>query len=160
METARGSIHQIHTSRGGVPKLPIAEARVTSLGIEGDFQRDAENHGGAERALCLYSLEEIARLRAEGHPISAGAAGENVTLEGIDLAALKPGVRLRLGDAVEIAITSYVVPCKNIAGCFADGDFTRISEKLHPGESRRYARVLRGGVIRGGDPVVLVGEGE
>jgi MOSC domain-containing protein YiiM len=153
MATDRGRIERINISRGGVPKLSVAEARVTALGIEGDFHRDTRNHGGPERALCLYTLEQIARLQGEGHPISPGAAGENVTLQGIDPARLTPGLRLRLGDEVEIELTSYVVPCKNIAECFADGDFTRVSEKLHPGESRIYARILRGGLIREGDVV-------
>ena len=151
-----GSIYQINSSRGGVPKLPIAEASINTLGIESDYQRDRRHHGGPERALCLYSLEEIARLQAEGHPIYPGAAGENVTLEGINLAALTPGARLRLGDEVEIEMTGYAAPCKNITECFADGDFTRISEKLHPGKSRVYARILRTGVIRTDDPVVLM----
>ena len=37
-------------------------------------------HGGPERALCLFSLERILELQAEGHPIFPGAAGENITI--------------------------------------------------------------------------------
>lgn len=40
---------------GGVPKLPVAGARVTTFGIEGDAHRDTEHHGGPERAVCLYA---------------------------------------------------------------------------------------------------------
>jgi MOSC domain-containing protein YiiM len=156
MTLACGRIHQINVSPGGVPKLPIAEAHVTMLGIEGDSHSDTRNHGGPERALCLYTIEQIRRLQAEGHPIFSGAAGENVTLEGLDLTTLIPGTRLRLGDEVEIELTGYAAPCDNITECFAYGDFTRISQKLHPGESRVYARVLTPGTLHTGDTVTAI----
>lgn len=151
-----GRVHQLNISRGGVPKLLIAEARVTEEGIEGDYHTDTLNHGGPQAALCLFTLEQIERLRAEGHPIVPGSAGENVTLSGIAQAALKPGARLRLGDEVEIEITHYTTPCKNITASFSDGEFTRISQKLHPGESRVYARVLCPGALRPGDAARLL----
>ena len=153
--THEGRIHQINVSFGGVPKAPIAAGTVTTEGLDGDFHDDYQSHGGPTRALCLYTLEEIQRLQAEGHPIFPGSVGENITLEGIPQAALVPGARLSLGDAVLIEITSYTTPCKTIARSFSDGDFIRISEKLHPGESRVYARVLRGGEIRAGETIHL-----
>lgn len=148
-----GRIHQINTSLGGVPKTPIASGTVTAEGLDGDLHGDYRNHGGPTRALCLYTLEQIQRLQAEGHPIFPGSAGENITLEGIPQSALVPGAQLSLGDAVLIEITFYTTPCKTITRSFSDGDFTRISEKLHPGASRVYARVLRGGEIRPSQPV-------
>lgn len=150
-----GRVHQLNISWGGVPKRPIGEARVTAEGVEGDFHRDP-NHGGPRAALCLYTLEQIERLRAEGHPIFPGSAGENVTLAGVPLETLTPGTRLRLGDELEIEITQYTTPCKEITASFSDGDFTRISQKLHPGESRIYARVLRPGTLRAGDAASVV----
>lgn len=151
----QGQIYQINISRGGVPKLPVETAVVTEEGIRGDYHDDIHSHGGPMRALCLYTVEQIRRLQAEGHPIFSGSVGENVTLEGIAQDAFMPGARLRLGDEVEIEITSYTTPCKTIAESFADGDFTRISQKVHPGESRVYARVLHGGEIQPGQAAVL-----
>ncbi|MGZ3675514.1 MAG: MOSC domain-containing protein [Ktedonobacterales bacterium] len=151
--SGEGHILQINVSRGGVPKHPVEQAVVTTEGIVGDYQRDRRSHGGPTRALCLFTIEEIQRLQAEGHPIVPGSAGENITLEGIDLATLTPGTRLTLSDEVEIELTSYTAPCDNIAASFADGDFTRISHKLHPGESRIYARVLHGGTLTAGQTV-------
>jgi MOSC domain-containing protein YiiM len=77
-------IVQISVSPGGVPKRAVSSARVTTLGLEGDVQRDREHHGGPERALCLFSQERIRALQAEGHPVTPGSIGENVTLEGLD----------------------------------------------------------------------------
>lgn len=155
LSSSQGQIYQINISRGGVPKLPIEIAVVTEEGIRGDYHDDIHSHGGPMRALCLYTVEQIERLQEEGHPIFPGSVGENVTLAGIALDALTPGARLRLGDDVEVEITSHTTPCKTITESFADGDFTRISQKLHPGESRVYARVLRGGEIRPGQAAVL-----
>lgn len=151
-----GYVVQVNRSDGGVPKTPLAEARVGELGIEGDAHNDRENHGGPERALCLWTVEAIAALQEEGHPIGPGTAGENVTLAGIDWAAVVPGARLRLGPDVLVEITRYTTPCKTIIASFRDGDFNRIHHNLHPGWSRAYARVLEGGTLRPGDAVEVL----
>lgn len=159
-ESECGRIVQINTSRGGVPKLPVVEARVSELGLAGDLHDDIVGHGGPTRAVCLYTIEQIERLQAEGHPIYPGAAGENVTLGGVALAELTPGTRLALGDDVVIEITGYTTPCKTIREVFNDGDFSRISHKTHPGESRVYARVVREGLLRTGAVVRVLVEAE
>lgn len=138
-----------------MPKLPVAEARVTVAGVAGDRQRNLEAHGGVERAVCLFSLEVIAALQAEGHSIKPGASGENLTIAGLEWAGLKPGDRLRIGDTVLLEMMSYTSPCKYNARWFANGEFSRISQKLHPGWSRLYARVLAEGVVRTGDRVTV-----
>jgi len=151
-------IVQISVSRGGVPKTAVPAARVTAEGLEGDAQRDREHHGGPERAVCLYSIEAIERLRAEGHSIAPGSIGANVTVEGLDWSALGPGNHLLLGNQVLVQVTRYTSPCLNIRGSFKDGEFARVSQKRHPGWSRVYARVLVEGTIRRDDAVRLLDE--
>lgn len=151
-----GRIHQVSISPGGVPKLPVPSARVTRLGLEGDAHDDVENHGGPDRALCVYSLEVIEEIRAEGHPLAPGSAGENVTIAGLEWSLVKPATRLRLGDDVEIEITRYTTPCATNARWFLEGDFTRMLQSRHPGSSRVYAAVRRTGEIRTGDRVVVL----
>lgn len=151
-------------SGGGVPKRPVegAIARVTRDGLEGDWQTDRKHHGGPDRALCLFSKEQIDALAAEGHPIAPGALGENVTIAGLDWAAVMRGrTQLRIGEQLVIEVTRAAAPCKTIGHCFVGSEFKRVSDKVHPGWSRMYARVLREGVIRVGDAVVveLVGDG-
>lgn len=148
-------LHQINVSNGGVPKLPVEEALIDASGVVGDVQADREHHGSPDQALCLYSLEVIEQLQAEGHPISAGSAGENLTISGLDWPAIGPGQLLRIGPEVEIEVTWHTTPCKKNAEWFLEGDFTRMSQRLHPGSSRLYARVLRGGGVRSGDEVEL-----
>jgi MOSC domain-containing protein YiiM len=152
----RGTIHQINISKGGVPKLPVGEAEVTSLGIIGDGHDDRVHHGGPQAALCLFSLEVIEALQAEGHPIFPGAAGENLTIAAIDWDTMVPGTSWRLGDEVRIEISGYTTPCSKNAGWFLERDFMRMHQGRHPGSSRVYARVLSPGRLRPGDAVVPI----
>lgn len=145
-------IVSLNSSNGGVPKLPVERARVTVDGMEGDHQTDRVHHGGRDRALSLYSLEIIEQLQLVGHPIAPGTAGENVTISGLDWATVQPGTRLSLGD-VEVEITGFAAPCKTIRESFLDQEFIRISNKVSPGWSRVYARVLREGTLQTGDDV-------
>jgi MOSC domain-containing protein YiiM len=147
-------LHQINVSDGGVPKRPVLETVVAKTGVEGDRQRNLKVHGGPNRAVCLFSLELLERLQDEGHPIDAGSSGENLTLAGLDWELIRPGVRLSVGPAVQLEVTSYTVPCSHNAPWFRDGDYHRISQKKNPGWSRVYAKVLREGVVKAGDEVV------
>jgi MOSC domain-containing protein YiiM len=153
-------IAQISVSAGGVPKRPVPAARVTTLGLEGDVQRDREHHGGTDRALCLFSQERIRALQAEGHPITPGSIGENLTIEGVDWNLVTPGTYLRLGETVVTQVTQYTAPCFNITTSFRNREYSRVSQKRHPGDSRVYARVLREGLLTSGDPVRLLSECE
>ena len=154
--SAVGRIVQISISPGGVPKLPVAAARITTDGVEGDAHRNRQHHGGPDRAVCLYSMEAIRALVAEGHVVGPGTLGENVTVEGVDWNTVEPGTRLLLGSGVLLEVTRYTSPCVNIKTAFVGGEFGRVSQKRHPGWSRVYTRVLREGAIRTGDPATVV----
>jgi MOSC domain-containing protein YiiM len=149
---SEGRIHAINVSGGGVPKKPRDSCAVRFAGLEGDWQTDREHHGGPDRAVSLYSLELIDALRAEGHPIYPGSTGENLTVSGMEWTAIEPGDRLTVGEAV-LEIVRYAAPCNTISASFSDARSVRISQKVHPGWSRLYARVLKEGAVRLGDPV-------
>ncbi len=157
-------IRGIFRSPGGVPKRSVegGSAKITVDGLEGDWQLDRKHHGGPDRALCLFSIELVDALRAEGHTIEPGALGENIAIAGLDWATvMRAQTRLRLGDQVVIELTRPAPPCKTIAHCFVGSEFKRVSEKVQPGWSRMYARVLAEGVVRLGDRVQVefVGDG-
>lgn len=155
-DAVTGSVHQVSTSGGGVPKLSVQRAWVDVLGLQGDSHNDAEHHGGPERAVCLYSLERIEALRAEGHTVAPGGMGENLTVSGLDWSSVVPGVRLQVGPELLLEVTGYTTPCYKIEGNFSDRRFSRVSQKVHPGESRVYARVLVPGPVAQGDSVRLL----
>lgn len=136
-----------------MPKLAVDEVMLLTSGLEHDWQRNRKHHGGPDRAVCLFPHELIEQLNVEGHPITAGSVGENITTAAIDWRLMVPGAQLELGETAVIEIVSYTAPCRTIRASFADEDFTRISQKLHPGNSRVYARVLAEGMIRRNDPI-------
>lgn len=151
-----GRIAQVSISAGGVPKLPVSEPVVVgTLGLAGDSHTEPEPmHGGIEQAVCLYSLESIARVAGDGHTAFPGAFGENLTLEGIELGSLACGDRLAIGDdGLLIELTKHAKPCQTIAHWFVDRHIARISPKTHPQDARWYARVLREGQVRADDRV-------
>ena len=150
-----GRVVQVNVSNGGVPKRPVDQAHVGRLGLEGDAVNHPKIHGGPERAVCLFAAEIIDRLQAEGHPITAGDVGENLTVAGLDWTALVVDSVLEVGDGVRLQLSQRVEPCRTIAAAFADGQFKRIKPSRVPDETRWYARVLAEGVVRPGDPVRL-----
>ena len=156
---AKGRVVQLSVSNGGVPKTAVPLARIAEMGVEGDRQRNLNHHGGVERAVCLFSMERIRDLQDEGHAIVPGAAGENVTVEGVDWDAVVPKSRVLLGEEVALEVTRYTSPCINVKGSFTSGDFSRISQKRHAGWSRVYARVLVPGTVRTGDAVRVLPPG-
>lgn len=152
-----GTLASINISGGGVPKRRVTGAKVAAFGLEGDDQDDKVHHGGPDRAVCIFSLEKVRSLQAEGHPIQPGSVGENLTVEGVRWESVMPGVRIRVGGSVILEVTSFTSPCKTIRGAFSDGRFVRISQKVHPGWSRVYARVISEGDVALGDRVELLG---
>ena len=148
-------VYQISVSDGGVPKLAVHSAKITIDGLACDRQRNRKYHGGKDRAVCLFSLERIEALRAEGHTIGPGSSGENLTVAGLDWQHMAPGDQLTIGVHVRLELTSYTTPCRLNAPWFKDEDFRRIAQEVHPGWSRLYARVLNEGVVKPGDVVVV-----
>ncbi len=148
-----GRIHQLSRSSGGVPKRAVDQVILTFEGLKDDWQSNRKYHGGPDRAVCLFPLELIADLQAEGHPITPGSVGENITTQNVDWSLVVPGAQLALGATAVVEIVSYTAPCRTIRLAFADKKFTRISQKLHPGQSRMYARVLTEGLLQRDDPI-------
>ena len=147
-----GTLVSINVSNGGVPKRPLESCLIAEKGLEGDRQRDLRYHGGPDRAVCLFSEDLITALQAEGHPISAGTIGENLTLRGVSWAEMVPGAKFDIGE-VRVELTDYAAPCNNIAGSFHRRQIGRVSQAANPGWSRLYARVLKEGTVRLGDSV-------
>jgi MOSC domain-containing protein YiiM len=156
--TQHGEIVQLNAGAGGVPKGRVDRVEVGRRGLAGDVQAARVHHGRPWQALCLWSAEVIGSLAEQGHPISAGSAGENVTIRGIDWSSLRAGTIVRLGgpaDGVTCQLSAPATPCSKNARWFHDGDVSRIDHDLHPGRSRWYASVLRPGTLQTGDPVVV-----
>lgn len=155
----RGSVTQISSSDGGVPKTAINSADIGIRGVAGDVQGSRGHHGRPWQALCLWSQEVVDGFAADGHPIQAGSCGENLTISGIDWSSLRGGTVISIGDpsggGVRIQLSSPSVPCSQNSTFFTDGEFKLMDHDRHPGTSRWYASVLSTGSINTGDAVVV-----
>ena len=148
---ATGHVLQVNVSPGGVPKRAVGSAQVGRMGLEGDAHDHFDVHGGPHRAVCLFAVEGIRRVAAEGHPIAPGSVGENLTTEGVELATLAPGTRLAFPSGLALEVSAPANPCDVIRGSFLEGKSGRISILRHPQDSRVYARVLHEGEVAAGD---------
>ena len=153
-----GTLVQLNSSQGGVPKKSIEGAYVGWKGVEGDRQATRKHHGRPFQALSLWSAEVMEVLRTEGHQVVPGSAGENITVSGINWSDVRPGTRVRIGEVL-CDISSYAVPCKQLADLFVDRDFNRIHHDRDlenaTASCRVYATVLERGNIAPGDPITF-----
>lgn len=159
IEPSTGVVVSVNVSPGGVPKVPIAGTHVRTLGLDGDAHRlPPPAHGGPLQAVCLYAIEAIERIRAEGHQSFPGAYGENLTLAGINWASLQSGDRLRIGNGgALLELTHFATPCHNQAQWFLGERIGRISARAYPEDARWYAKVVEEGPVAPDDRVELIG---
>ena len=155
-------VHSINVcAEGGVPKHSVKAARIDVEGVEGDYNKfRTERRGGtSSRAVCLFSLERIEQLEVEGHPISVGSTGENITIEGLDWPSLEVGMQVKVGGAL-LELSEPCVPCFKIEESFIDGRFARIDHEQEFGWSRWLASVVEEGMVTTGDTVSVLNPGE
>ncbi|TVR54433.1 MAG: MOSC domain-containing protein [Puniceicoccaceae bacterium] len=127
-----------------------------ATGLEGDEQGDPRVHGGPDKTVHLYPLDNYEWWRGQlgGHPRleAPGAFGENLTVEGLTEAEVCLGDRFRIGGAV-LEVSQGRQPCWKLNDHFGVPAMAKLMQ-----ESRRtgwYCRVLDAGWIRAGDALVL-----
>jgi molybdopterin adenylyltransferase len=128
-------------------KLPRAEGRlVTNFGLEGD-----RHAGRPQRQVSILNAETVSELAERGMPVEPGVLGENITVEGVPVMQLRDGTRLRIGEA-ELEITGDRPSCREMLEVHAD------ALKAMTGRAGKMAWVVKGGTIRPGDPIELIGD--
>ena len=146
----KGAVVSVNVAAAkGVRKEPRAEIRlVADHGVEGD------GHAGLwHRQVSLLARESIATMRAKGLDVGPGDFAENVTTEGLTVAELPLGTRLRLGACL-VELTQIGKVCHDhCAIYYAAGDCVMPREGV-------FARVIQGGPLRAGDEVVVVAIGD
>ena len=130
----------------GVQKTPVRTARfVRDFGLEGDA------HGGDwHRQVSLLDLADIEYMRSKGLETGFGAFGENVVTEGVALADLGLGTRLRLGATGVVRVAQIGKACH--ARCAI---FDQLGDCIMP-RSGLFARVEAGGEAAVGDPIEVL----
>jgi MOSC domain-containing protein YiiM len=118
----------------------------TDHGLEGDAH--ARNW---HRQVSLLARESIRKMQEKGLAVGPGDFAENITTEGIDLAALPVGTRLRLGEEAVVEITQIGKTCHSKCNIYRQaGDCVMPREGV-------FAAVKTGGAIKKGDTVEVIG---
>lgn len=149
MSTERPRVVAVNISPGGIPKTPLEVGEVKTPGIVGDGHNH-EKHITPMQALCLFDVAGIEELKAEGYPLSPGAIGENITIDGMDVDELEIGDRLRFSGGVEIEITKRRKPC------YVLDAIDQTLKKALIDRCGVYAKIITEGQLRPGETVEIV----
>lgn len=136
-------------------KSPVA-GRVAARGVNlaGDDQADRVAHGGPDKAVYAYAIEDLRWWEEElGRPLECGELGENLTTEGIDVNGALVGERWQIGTAV-LEVSEPRIPCWRLGVRMDDRRFPRrFSQAGRPGA---YLRIAVEGDLGAGDEIRVI----
>jgi MOSC domain-containing protein YiiM len=137
----------------GIWKSPVdRRVPVRGVNIAGDDQADRRVHGGTDKAVYAYALEDYDWWSATTGPLAPGTFGENLTTEGLDLAACRIGDRWRVGSVV-LEVAQPRQPCFKLGIRMGDDAFPgRFAEAGRPGA---YLRIVSPGDVGAGDAITV-----
>jgi MOSC domain-containing protein YiiM len=133
-------------------KQPVTgRVRVRGVNLDGDEQADLSVHGGPDKAVYAYAIEEIRLWEEElGRPLGPGFFGENLTTEGVDVSGAVLGERWRIGTTL-LEVVQPRLPCFKLALKIGDPVFVRtFSRASRPGA---YLKIIEEGELGAGDAV-------
>jgi MOSC domain-containing protein YiiM len=142
-------------ARSAIWKSPVA-GRVAARGVNlaGDGQADRRAHGGADKAVYAYAVEDLGWWAREiGRPLQYGELGENLTTEGLEVNGALVGERWAIGTTV-LEVAEPRVPCWRLGVRMNDKLFPRrFTEALRPGA---YLRIVVEGEVGAGDEIQVL----
>jgi MOSC domain-containing protein YiiM len=133
-------------------KQPVqGRVEVRGVNLAGDEQADLTVHGGPDKAVYAYAMEETRLWEKElGRELGAGAFGENLTTEGVDVSGAVLGERWRIGTTLLEAVQPRL-PCFKLGLKMGDPTFLkRFALASRPGA---YVKILEEGDLAAGDPI-------
>ncbi|WP_158736175.1 MOSC domain-containing protein [Alteribacillus sp. YIM 98480] len=138
----------------GIQKQSVEEIYAAEHGIENDDVADKKNHGGTDRAVCIYPYDHYSKWENEFNATLADAAfGENITACNMTEEKVCIGDTYKIGDAI-IQVTQGRIPCDTISRRTNIPNL--LSRVVETGNTGFLCRVLKEGTIRKTDPIELV----
>jgi MOSC domain-containing protein YiiM len=130
-------------------KRPVPGAVLRLQGFEGDEQADWRNHGGVDKAVCVYPLDHYPYwAKLFGRPLEPASFSENLTVSGAVEDEVCIGDVFGVGEAV-VQVSQPRTPCGKLAGKNRQKMLTRWVAQA--GYTGFYMRVLSEGLVSNGD---------
>jgi MOSC domain-containing protein YiiM len=167
MTNTRGRVISVNAGRarefeynGGSAKSAIWKSPVVGrlhargVNLEGDEQADRKAHGGPDKAVYAYAIEDTRWWEEKlGRRLNYGAFGENLTTQGIAVNDALIGERWHIGTAV-LEVAEPRVPCWRLGVRMNDEMFPRrFTEALRPGA---YLRIIVEGDLGAEDEIRVI----
>lgn len=153
--TAREFEYRGRSAKSAIWKSPAA-GRIAARGVNlaGDDQADRRAHGGPDKAVYAYAVEDVRWWEQEiGRPLAYGEFGENLTTERIEVNNALVGERWQIGTTV-LEVSEPRVPCWRLGVRMNDETFPRrFTQALRPGA---YLRIVVEGDVGAGDEIWVV----
>jgi len=126
----------------GMIKHDIGEGvLIEEIGLEGDAHA-----GFMHRQVSLIAMEDIRTMMEKLPTLVPGSFAENLTTEGFDLAALKIGDRLQVGETL-LEVSQIGKECHTKCEVFKQS-----GECIMP-QKGIFTRVIKGGKVKVGDKI-------
>ena len=142
-------------AKSAIWKTPVSgRIRVRGINVDGDIQADRDAHGGPDKAVYAYAIEDIKWWENQiNQSLPYGVFGENLTTEGIDVNNSLVGERWEVGSVV-LEVSEPRVPCWRLGVRMNDKLFPRyFTEALRPGA---YLRIIVEGDVAAGDEIRVI----
>ena len=153
--TAREFEYGGRPARSAIWKSP-ADGRVAVRGgnLAGDDQADRKAHGGPDKVVYAYAVEDVRWWQQQiGRSLGYGAFGENLTTEGMAVNDALVGERWQIGTAV-LEVSEPRIPCWRLGVRMNDKLFPRrFTEALRPGS---YLRLVVESSVAAGDEIRVI----
>jgi MOSC domain-containing protein YiiM len=152
---AQLSVRRGRPLMSAIGKAPVeGRLRVEGVNVAGDEQADRRVHGGPDKAVYAYAVEDAAFWSGElGRELGPGAFGENLTTSGLDVSGAVVGERWRIGS-VELEVCQPRLPCSKLALRLGEPQMVkRFAQASRPGA---YLRIAAEGSLGAGDPVEVL----
>ena len=130
---------------------PVA---LRGVNLVGDDQGNRTLHGGVDKAVYAYAMEDYEFWAAtEKFSVHLALFGENLTVQGLDLAGALIGERWRIGTAL-LEVAQPRLPCFKLGIRVGDPEFPkRFQSAMRTGA---YLRIIEEGALQAGDSIRIV----
>lgn len=141
-------------STGIYKKAVEGRVYLSSTQLDGDGQADLVNHGGPDKAVCVYCAEHYPMWEEKLHrKLPSGTFGENFTVIGLEETRVHIGDVFELGGAL-LQVSQPRQPCYKLGKKLETAELPLWVQQT--GQTGYYFRVLREGHVAAGQSFRLV----